>query len=236
MEVQSVLHNSAKIDTTPFRGDDKWNLPAVPDAHISSNRLTRYCWCADVAEWLSPARLLRGFEWHLIGHNVVPQTKYKKLCHVFKFRCGWFCLCAPSDSNSPDSGSLPRASLPGLSSAMWLLAFSFGFVLWNVHVHYRPYPVIFQWLKCLPEQWVKLLSSPVSPEVSTIGLSCKTSPTVAFTGLRFVNSLSIFTKLLNWPVRNTTWVVCRHAKVTGAVQVHRKLERLLLFFIFVCIC
>lgn len=42
-----------------------------------------------------------------------------------------------------------------------LLTFSFGFVLLDVHVNYGPHPAICRWLKCHPEQWVKLLRSAV---------------------------------------------------------------------------
>lgn len=73
---------------------------------------------------------------------------------------------ATFDSNSPDAVSLPHVfpsgppPLPSCESLGRLLAFSFGFVLWNVHVYYRPYPVIFQRLKGRLGQSVKITVKP----------------------------------------------------------------------------
>lgn len=46
---------------------------------------------------------------------------------------------------SPDSGAFPHQALRPCHVAFWLSPL--GFVLWNVHFHYRPYPVIFPMVK-----------------------------------------------------------------------------------------
>lgn len=65
----------------------------------------------------------------LIEHNVncTVHTVYKDVCHVS--------MCY---SNSPDSVSFPHVSPPQRYhvSPGRLWPFSFGFVLWNVHLYY----------------------------------------------------------------------------------------------------
>ncbi len=110
-------------------------------------------------------RMHSDLDYHWIhGCLFVMDIKDSEILGKCKSQCmiSICALCVISDSNSPHTVSLVHISpsVPPLqlsSSPLGrLLAFSLGFVLWNVHVYYRPHAVISLWLKCRLQRWAKL--------------------------------------------------------------------------------